>query len=190
MWCRRIFLLLLWALITPPAAAQAVPPLQGAAVASTPPGTDSEKAHILSLLIKGDIDQAITYWGVANIGRQAPAWLVALKTSYEVSRQAAGQCQAVARGIHTAFTQLGGKPQFVELRNADKTIDYMVFRTAAGRDLNVTRTGYHVLVRLEGRAYDAFTGPSGLPWREYMSRLGSRSEIVEEVVAILSQGSP
>lgn len=164
--------------------------MQRAVVASTPPGMDSEKAHILSLLIKGDIDGAISYWGLANAGRLTPAWLLALKTSYEVSKQAAGQCQATARGIHAAFTQLGGKPQFVELRNADKSIDYIVFRAAAGRDLNVTRTGYHVLVRLEERAYDALTGPAGLPWREYMSRLGSRSEIVEEVVGTLSQGSP
>jgi hypothetical protein len=115
---------------------------------------------------------------------------LALKTSYDVGKQAAGQCQAVARGIHAAFAQLGGKPQFVELRNVDKSIDYIVFRTAAGRDVNITRTGYHVLVRLEKRAYDAFTGPAGLPWREYMNRLGSRSKIVEEAVETISQGSP
>ena len=104
----RIPLLVLWMFMAPSAMAQLLPAVREAAMSQVPPGTDSEKAHILSLLIKGDIEGAISYWQIANVGRQTPAWLLALKTSYEAGKQTAGKCQEVARNIHTAFTQLGG----------------------------------------------------------------------------------
>jgi hypothetical protein len=83
------------------------------------------------------------------------------------------------------FTRLGGKPEYVELTTqiADKQINvHIIFRLANGKDARVADTGLHVLVRMSGRAYDAYTGASGLPWAEYMSRLGARAPIIEKVV--------
>jgi hypothetical protein len=56
-----------------------------------------------------------------------------------------------------------------------------------GRDLNVSLNGYHVLVRMNGRAYDAYTGVAGMPWAEYLSRLGARSELVQKVIEALPE---
>jgi hypothetical protein len=89
-----------------------------------------------------------------------------------------------------AFTRLGRKPEFVELRSlnrSDGTFSYIVFRMPSGRDMMLTDNGYHVLVRVEGRAYDAYTGASGMPWGEYVSRLGARSGIVQKVVEAMTE---
>ena len=86
------------------------------------------------------------------------------------------------------FTRLGGKPEYVELTtqvsNKREEI-HIVFRLANGKDARVADTGLHVLVCMGGRAYDAYTGASGLPWAEYMSRLGARAPIIEKVVESL-----
>jgi hypothetical protein len=47
---------------------------------------------------------------------------------------------------------------------------------------HVSNAGLHLLVRMNGRAYDAYTGAAGLPWADYMSRLGAVTPIVEKVV--------
>ncbi len=59
----------------------------------------------------------------------------------------------------------------------------MVFKMADGRDLRVTERGFHVVVRMKDRIYDAFTGAAGLPWQEYMNRLGAMTPILDEVVS-------
>ena len=58
----------------------------------------------------------------------------------------------------------------------------IVFRLANGKDAHVANAGLHVLVRMNGRAYDAYTGAAGLPWAEYMGRLGAFTPIVGKVV--------
>jgi hypothetical protein len=60
--------------------------------------------------------------------------------------------------------------------------EYIVFKMPAGRDMRLTETGYHVLVRMNDRAYDAYTGAAGMPWAEYMSRLGARMPLHQTVV--------
>jgi hypothetical protein len=128
------------------------------------------------------VAEAIDYW-VLTTGKEAPAWLLAMRTSFDASKQVAGACQGVARSIHTAFTQLGGKPELVQLTTrSQKEFGYIVFKLVNGKDVNISHTGYHVLVRMQGRAYDAYTGAAGMPWAEYMRRLGARSEIAEEVI--------
>lgn len=59
----------------------------------------------------------------------------------------------------------------------------MVFKMADGQDLRVTERGFHVVVRMKDRVYDAFTGAGGLSWQEYMSRLGAMTTIMDEVVS-------
>ncbi|MFY0582487.1 hypothetical protein ACN28S_56790 [Cystobacter fuscus] len=151
-------------------------------VATQVVAADSLRAHTFSLLARGQVTEAIDYW-VLTTGKDAPAWLLAMRTSFEAGKQVAGACQGVARSIHTAFTQLGGKPELVQLTTQPREkVPYITFKLMNGQDVNLSRNGYHVLVRMQGRAYDAYTGAAGMPWAEYLSRLGARSEIAEEVI--------
>ena len=144
--------------------------------------TDSLRAHTFSLLSRGQVTEAIDYW-VLSTGKDAPAWLLAARASFVASKQVAGACQGVARSLHTAFTQLGGKPEFVQLTTQPREkVPYIMFKLMNGQDVNLSHNGYHVLVRMQGRAYDAYTGAAGMPWAEYLRRLGARSEITEEVI--------
>ncbi|WNG22590.1 hypothetical protein F0U62_00070 [Cystobacter fuscus] len=156
-------------------------------VATQVVAADSLRAHTFSLLARGQVTEAIDYW-VLTTGKEAPAWLLAMRTSFEAGKQVAGACQGVAQSIHTAFTQLGGKPEFVQLTTRSQNeFGYILFKLVNGKDVSVSHTGYHVLVRMQGRAYDAYTGAGGMPWAEYMSRLGARSEITEKVVETVAR---
>ncbi|OJH36610.1 hypothetical protein [Cystobacter ferrugineus] len=156
-------------------------------VATQVVAADSLRTHTFSLLARGQVTEAIDYW-VLTTGKEAPAWLLAARASFDASKQVAGACQGVAQSLHTAFTQLGGKPEFVQLSTrSQKDFGYIMFKLVNGKDVNVSHTGYHVLVRMQGRAYDAYTGAAGMPWAEYMSRLGARTEITEKVVETVAR---
>jgi hypothetical protein len=148
--------------------------------------TDSTRAKVLVHLARGELPEAIHAYELAT-GLKAPLWLTGFKAAFEASKQVPGACQTVARSIHGAFMQLGGKPEYIRLTTlADETgkrAGYIVFRMADGRDLRVTERGVHVVVRMKDRVYDAFTGAGGLPWQEYISRLGARTPILDEVVS-------
>ena len=101
---------------------------------------DSIRVQTLQLLSRGQVTEAIDYWILAT-GKEAPAWLLATKTAFDASKQVAGACQGVAQSIHTAFTQLGGKPEFVQLTTPTQ---YIAFQMPGGRDMRLTTTGYHV----------------------------------------------
>lgn len=147
--------------------------------------SDSLRAHTFELMARGQVTEAIEYWALTT-GREAPKWLLAARASFDASKQVAGACQGVAQNLHTAFTQLGGRPEFVQLQTRVE-FEYMLFKLATGRQASVSHTGYHVLVRMQGRAYDAYTGASGMPWAEYLSRLSARSEITEKVVETVAR---
>jgi hypothetical protein len=146
--------------------------------------TDSARAQVLVQLARGEVAQAIHAYEIAT-GLKAPLWLTGFKAAFDASKQVPGACQGVARSIHTVFTRLGGKPEYVELtaRAAnERAYVEIVFRLANGKDAHISKAGLHVLVRMNGRAYDAYTGASGLPWADYMSRLGAVTPLVEKVV--------
>jgi hypothetical protein len=146
--------------------------------------TDSARAKVLAHLARGELAEALHAYEVAT-GLKVPLWLTGFKAAFDASKQVPGACQAVAQSIHTVFTRLGGKPEYVELttRVSNERVNvHIVFRLANGKDARVADTGLHVLVRMGGRAYDAFTGASGLPWAEYMSRLGAQVPIFEKAV--------
>jgi hypothetical protein len=167
-------------------AAQGAPPVRET-VAARVMGADSLRTHTLGLLARGQVKEAIDYW-VLTTGKEAPAWLLAFRTAFDASKQVAGACQGVAQSISTAFSRLGGKPELVELRAlSEEEYTYVVFKMANGRDMMLTNNGYHVLVRMNGRAYDAYTGAAGMPWAEYLSRLGSRWEITQKVVEAVTE---
>ena len=146
--------------------------------------TDSARAKVLAHLARGELTEAIHAYQVAT-GLKAPLWLTGFKAAFDASKQVPGACQGVARSIHAVFTWLGGKPEYVELTarvSNERVHTEMVFRLANGKDAHVSNAGLHVLVRMNGRAYDAYTGAAGLPWAGYMSRLGAFTPIVEKVV--------
>lgn len=185
MWLPRVCLILsLWVGFT--GTAYGAPPVRET-VAAQVMGADSLRMHTLGLLSRGQVTAAIDYW-VVTTGREAPVWLGAFKTAFDASKQVAGACQGVAQSISTAFTRLGGKPEFVELETRSRLkFPYIMFKMPNGLDMNVSRNGYHVLVRMDGRAYDAYTGAAGMPWADYLGRLGARSEITHKVVEAVTE---
>ncbi|MET0405843.1 MAG: hypothetical protein ABW123_25710 [Cystobacter sp.] len=175
----RIVLVLLGAFAT---ASMATPAMD--TVVREVMATDSLRSHTFGLLARGQVAEAIDYWALTT-GKEIPAWLVAFRTSFDTSKQIAGACQGVAQNIHTAFTRLGGKPEFVQLTtesSAEANLGYMMFKLANGGDVSLSHTGYHVLVRMQGRAYDAYTGAAGMPWTEYVGRVGTHAPLIEKVV--------
>jgi hypothetical protein len=148
--------------------------------------TDTARAQVLAHLARGEVAKAIQAYEVAT-GLKAPLWLTGFKAAFEASKQVPGACQSVAQTIHSTFTRLGGKPEYVRLTTvADgtgKRAGFMVFRMADGRELRVTELGVRVVVRMKDRIDDAFTGAGGLSWQEYMDRLGARTPILDEVVS-------
>jgi hypothetical protein len=105
-----------------------------------------------------------------------------LQVAYGVANQAAGNCQQVARLIHTAFIKLGQTPQYVAIRASGKK-DYIAFEMTSGKSPGITYNGYHVIVRVEDVAYDAYTGPLGMKWTEYLSRLHAEMGVTWKVVS-------
>ena len=159
----------------------------GRVVAGQVLAADTVRGEVLKRLAEGRVADALEYWALAT-GQEAPAWLLATRTAYDASKQVAGACQGVAQSLHTAFTHLGGRPEFVELRNVQRLrFPYISFKMVDGRDMRLTTNGYHVVVRMGGRVYDAYTGAAGMPWAEYLSRLGTRSELTQTVGTVITE---
>jgi len=172
---------LVLALTVPPWAHGSVPGL----VASQVQGiTDSARAKVLAHLSRGDLVEAVQAYEVAT-GLKAPLWLTGFKAAFDTGKQVPGACQEVARSIHAVFTRLGGAPEYVELTTRvsnQRVYADIVFRLANGKDARVADAGLHVLVRMNDRAYDAYTGASGLPWADYLGRLGARAPLIERIL--------
>jgi plasmid stabilization system protein ParE len=143
--------------------------------------TESTRAKLLDYLARGDIAGAISMYEV-HTGRQAPSWLKNLQVAYSTASQAPGKCQEVARTIHTALSRLGQNPQYVAFRSRGSS-DYIIFEVTNGKQAPVSRTGYHVAVKLGEMIHDAYTGPQGLKLSEYLARIHARNELAWEVVS-------
>lgn len=170
--------LLVLCVVAPNGAHGSVPDLAASQVKAI---TDSARAKVLAQLARGELVEAVQAYEVAT-GLKAPLWLTGFKAAFDTSKQVAGACEGVARSIHSTFTRLGGNPEYVKLMTSDRErFPNMIFKLASGKDANVSLNGFHVVVRMNGRAYDAYTGVSGLPWADYMSRLAARGPILEQV---------
>lgn len=163
-------------LLATPAGAGPIPPTQAAAMAVT----ESTRAKLLVYLARGDVAGAIAMYEV-HTGQQAPAWLRGLQVAYSAASQLPGKCQDVARTIHQAFSQLGKSAEYVAFRTSEQ--GYIIFEFADGRQVSVSRTGYHVAVKIEGLIHDAYTGPLGMKLSEYQARLHAVESITSEIVA-------
>jgi hypothetical protein len=173
--------LLVLCLVTPLGAQGSVPGILASQVKGI---TDSARAKVLARLARGELVEAVQAYEVAT-GLKAPLWLTGFKSAFDASKRVPGACQGVARNIFATFTKLGGSPEYIELTTQvsnKRVFADIVFRMANGKDARVAETGLHVLVRMNGRAYDAYTGASGLSWVDYVSRLGARVPIIERVV--------
>lgn len=162
-------------LLVTPAGAGPVPPTQATTLAIT----ESTRAKLLAYLARGDIAGAIAMYEV-HTGQQAPAWLRNLQVAYSAASQIPGKCQDVASTIHQAFTQLGQRPEYLAFRT-ERPI-YMVFEMTEGKQASVSRSGYHVAVRIGDMIHDAYTGPLGMKIEDYVSRLQARALISWEAV--------
>jgi hypothetical protein len=54
-----------------------------------------------------------------------------------------------------------------------------------GTSPGITKNGYHVVVKLGDRIYDAFTGPAGMKAADYMANLHARHGYTEKVLTEL-----
>lgn len=149
--------------------AQASGPVLAEIAHAVPAIAESTRIRLLAALARGDISAAIVAYE-ADTGRQAPAWLTNLQSAYNVSSQAVGKCQDVARTLYTAYDRLGQKPEYIALRTREK-VAYLVFDLPNGKSPSITHTGYHVAVKIGDTVHDAYTGPLGLKLAEYLSRL-------------------
>lgn len=92
-----------------------------------------------------------------------------------------GKCQEVARSSFDFFKRIGGKPEFIAFKA--KNWDFLTLDLPDGTNVTLTQNGYHVVVRLGTRIYDAFTGPAGMEAQAYMSRLHAPFGYAAEVVS-------
>jgi hypothetical protein len=144
--------------------------------------TESTRAKLMDyLLVRGDIAGAISMYEV-HTGRRAPDWLRSLQVAYSAASQAPGNCQKVARIIHTAYSNLGRTPEYVAFRSAQKA-PHIVFELANGKTAPVSWNSYHVAVKMGDLIHDAYTGPLGMKLADYVARLHAINGVRWEVVS-------
>ena len=142
---------------------------------------DSLRVRLLATLARGDIPGAIALWELET-GHDAPQWLLAFQSAFSVANQKAGPCVQVAKSVFEGFKQLGANPTYVRftttvVRRGD---NFMAFDLRAGDPssaIQISDNALHFVVQVEGKLYDAMTGPMGLTIAEYMKRLNSPGSI-------------
>lgn len=142
---------------------------------------DTVRTKILAALAVGDIDAAVAAYMAHKGLTDSPRWLQAFQAAFSVANRTVGPCRQVAEDIHAAFIQFGSRAEFVAFRA--RNYHYMSFDLPEGSSPAITQSGYHVVVRVGDRLYDAFTGPAGLTMTEYMVRLHARYGYDWSVVA-------
>ncbi len=133
---------------------------------------DSLRAGLWTRITSGNIAGAIQFY-TAQTGKDAPTWLLNFHRAFDAGNRVAGPCYKVADSIFKGFRQLGRKPDIVILRPADGSnlIGIEAMPGVASSTVQASINGQHAVVFLEGRIYDAFTGPMGQPVAEYVKRI-------------------
>lgn len=143
------------------------------------PGDDTINARLKACLVSGDMACVVDqYLVLKDIGRM-PGWLVAFQNAFAVANRKAGECERVARTVHEGLVKLGQRPEFIRFKvEGDSGLLSFsnVSRGAVTNTYQVATTGTHFAVKLEDRVIDAYTGLSGLPLNEYMTRLGTSGQ--------------
>ena len=155
-YSRRLFpVVLLWVAL-----------LGGQVGASPGLPTNSYDAHIRNLLLAGKVSEALNY--VKDLHGRVPAYLNRYAEAFRVDNQKAGQCQEVARAIHSALSRLGARTEYLALR---ANWDHPMFKMADGTEKVMSLNGNHFVVRVEGMVYDAYTGAAGMRLDAYLARI-------------------
>jgi hypothetical protein len=142
---------------------------------------DTVRTKIFAALASGDVDAAVAAYMAHKGLTDAPRWLQAFQAAFSVANRTVGPCRQVAGDIHAAFVQFGARAEYVAFRA--RNYHYMSFDLPGGTSPAITQSGYHVVVKVGDRLYDAFTGPAGLTMAEYMVRLHARYGYDWSVVA-------
>jgi hypothetical protein len=119
---------------------------------------------------------------IASAG-SIPKWFDAFRQAFDTGMRQPGKCQEVARAVSQFFKNIGGNPVFVELQA--KQYNYMSLDLPDGTSPGITKNGYHVVVRLGDRIYDAFTGPAGMKAVEYLAKIQARFGYTEKTLTEL-----
>lgn len=133
---------------------------------------DSLRVGLWTRIASGNIAGAIQFY-TARTGKEAPAWLMNFQRAFDEGNKVAGPCFKVADSIFKGFQELGKRPSIFILRPADGSnlIGIEKVPGVAGSTVQTSINGQHAVVFLEGRIYDAFTGPVGQPVAEYVKRI-------------------
>ncbi|ATB34275.1 hypothetical protein [Melittangium boletus] len=151
------------------------------------PGDDSIKARLKACVLAGDLACVVDqYLLLKDIGR-APGWLVAFQGAFATANRKAGECEKVAKLIHEGLTRLGQRPEYLRftINGPRKVMGFDEFSHGVlTKTHQLSTTGHHVAIRLGDKLIDAYTGPAGLPFHEYMARLSVTpgAKIVHEVI--------
>lgn len=135
----------------------------------------------------GDLQCVVAkYLALKGLGR-SPDWLVQFQNAFALSNRKAGKCEAVAKAIHYALTRFRLRPEFVRItvQGESRLLGFdEVSQGTLVRTHQVATMGHHVAVKLGDKILDAYTGPAGLTYRDYVSRLvtAPNSTIAVEVV--------
>ncbi|MBM7115935.1 hypothetical protein [Archangium primigenium] len=136
---------------------------------------DSLRARMLAALGRGDVVGAVSLWELET-GKNAPQWLLSFQAAFSPANQRAGPCIQVARDVFEGFKRLGMKPSYVRFNTtvSEWGDDFIAFERRAGAPgstIRISDNSLHFAVQIEGRIYDAMTGPTGLAATEYLKRL-------------------
>jgi hypothetical protein len=144
-------------------------------------GMDSISAQFRNCLVA----PSFACWEQAFIGStgSVPKWFDAFRQAFDTGMREAGKCREVAQAVAQFFRNIGGKPVFIEIRAAQ--YNYMSLDLPDGTSPGITKNGYHVVVKLGDRIYDAFTGPSGMKAAEYMAHIQARFGFTEKTLTEL-----
>ncbi|WP_395857118.1 RHS repeat-associated core domain-containing protein [Cystobacter fuscus] len=83
------------------------------------PSLDSINAHMLSLLMRGEIAGAIAYYQLHRGTEKIPRALSVMQNAFNVVNQRVGPCRDVARDIAEGFKFVGQKAEFLKFTATD-----------------------------------------------------------------------
>jgi hypothetical protein len=139
------------------------------------PGEDSIRARLKACLAMGDLACVATQWSLLTGTDKVPKWLADFQHAFQAANQKAGKCTQVAQTVHQALQKLGERPEYLRITVTGEGRKFLGFDEIVNGVLvkthQVATNGFHLVVRLNGRIIDAYTGRAGLPEEEYFRRL-------------------
>jgi RHS repeat-associated protein len=150
-------------------------------------GPDSVSGSFWAAILRGDYQAALAIletstsvgFNIANNVRTGMTAVGALIGKIIADLPAkSGQCAQAAQRIADVFRAAGQSPVIVEFRNR---LGGLYFTLPDGT--RFATQGWHQVVMVGGRVYDALTGPAGMPVQEYVKFL-IKLGIIPQVVPV------